>query len=147
MKRGDFRPPSRQAGGFQPRKEITSNEKWNICLVRASWIAGNSCEEFRAFIRAQIREALLRIVEQELEELCGRRHHPDAKAEYFRSAGVDSPVYVDGRRENLRRPRVRQRLDNGETKEFFLKSWRLNRDLDEWMETMIRTVLCGCSAS
>lgn len=104
-----------------------------------------TADEFRAFIRSQTREALLRIVKEELEELCGPRHHPPVDAEYFRSGGVDSPVYVDGRRENLRRPRVRQRLDNGETKEFFLKSWRLARDPEEWEEAMMRAVLCGVS--
>lgn len=104
-----------------------------------------TAEEFRALIRARTREALLEIVEEELKGLCGPRHHPDAESEYFRSGSVESPVYIDGRREDLRRPRVRQRLADGETKEAILKSWQLACDPGEWEEAMMRAVLCGVS--
>lgn len=104
-----------------------------------------TAEVFRALVRQMARDALLKIIEGEVESLCGRRYHPDEDAGFYRSGSTISPVYVEGRCESLRRPRVRRRLENGGSEEALLKSWQLASDPGEWEEAMMRAVLCGVS--
>lgn len=101
-------------------------------------------ESFHLYLRQRVREALYEVVEAEVSGLCGRRHHPVQGNRYSRGGSAPSSVYLDGRREKLLRPRVRD--DDGEGgSEVELKSWQMARDPGQWEEAMYRAVLCGVS--
>jgi len=70
-------------------------------------------EIFQQALRQCARLALLDAMEQEVNELCGLKHHPDGRG--TRRAGSEQgSVYLDGQKEPVRRPRVRD--ENGEVK-------------------------------
>jgi hypothetical protein len=95
-----------------------------------------TADQFRAWLREQARKALMALVEEEVEALCGVRYHPALDAAHYRSGGVYSPVYVDGRPEKLHRPRVRRKTATG-SEETALKSWQMAQDPAEWEEAML----------
>lgn len=94
--------------------------------------------------RAVVREALYDVVEEELVELCGASHRPDPESAFRRAGSANSTVYLDGRRETLKRPRVREQSGDGSV-EVKLASWQAAKDPDEWKEATMRAVLCGVS--
>jgi len=100
---------------------------------------------FREQLRSMAREALLSLVEKEVVELCGAKHQPNQDRLYFRAGGVSSPVYLNGRQEKLRKPRVRKRRADGSSSEHLLKTWQLAKDPEEWEAAMMRAVICGVS--
>jgi transposase-like protein len=94
--------------------------------------------------RAAVREALYEVVESELTGLCGPSHHPDPESAYRRAGNAASTVFLEGRREALRRPRVRRREGSREI-EVELQSWKAAQDPAQWEETMMRAILYGVS--
>lgn len=103
-----------------------------------------TASEFHVFMREQARRALMELIEQEIESLCGPRYHPSESAQAYRSGSTVSTVYVHGAREEVRRPRVRRSRPVG-SEEVALKSWQLARDPEEWEQAMMRAILCGVS--
>ena len=102
-------------------------------------------ESLRDYLRACTRQALRSVIDEEVAQLCGPRHKPDASAECRRSGSAPSYVMVNGGHEPMERPRVRLRTENGKGAEVQLKSWKLAQSQDEWGEAMMRAVLCGVS--
>lgn len=107
--------------------------------------SGMAGKSLRNWLRRQTRAALLEIVEEEVTLLCGSRHYPDKKSSYHRAGSAPSSVYIDGKREKLKRPRVRHDGSRG-SGEIALKSWRAARDPEEWENAMMRAILCGVSS-
>jgi len=98
------------------------------------------CEQAESFplaemmknrFRAVVREALYEVVQSELRRLCGPLHHPDAQTVYRRAGSAASTVFLDGRREALKRPRVRRRAGGREV-EVELESWKAAQDPAQW---------------
>ena len=112
-----------------------------ILEQRDSGVAG---EQLRKWLRHQTRAALLEIVEEEVRLLCGPKHTRDKEGACYRAGSAPSSVYVDGRREKLKRPRVRRATGHG-SEEQALKSWRAAQDPEEWEKAMMRAILCGVS--
>ena len=111
------------------------------------------CEQAESFplaemmknrFRAAVRDALYEVVESELRRLCGPLHHPDAESEYRRAGSAASAVILEGRREALKRPRVRRRAGEREV-EVELESWKAAQDPAQWEEATMRAILCGVS--
>jgi hypothetical protein len=63
-------------------------------------------------LRAGVRTALYAIVEQEISGLCGPRYLPDKAAPCVRAGSAQSEVYLDGRRAEAKRPRVRGKCED-----------------------------------
>lgn len=99
---------------------------------------------FQAMMREMARKALMNLVENEIEQLCGHAWHPEGDAEHYRAGSAPSSVYIQGKREEIARPRVRMRSGEGSV-ETSLKTWELAKDPGEWEEAMMRAVLCGVS--
>lgn len=104
-----------------------------------------TANELRDFLRQHVRRALMAVFEQEIEGLCGSRYHPNPQAECYRSGSVPGAVFVEGRREEMRRPRVRRRTAGGGSEEVDLESWKHASDPGEWEAAMFRATLCGVS--
>ena len=103
-----------------------------------------TADEFRSWMRTQARTAFYQLVESEVRELCGESYHPGAGSGCYRAGSAPSSVYIDNKREELKRPRVRCGKDEC-SEEVSLKIWKLARDPEEWEQAMMRAVLCGVS--
>lgn len=97
------------------------------------------------YLRLVVRDALYGLVEEEIAGLCGPSHRPDGETPYRRAGSADSTVCLEGRREALKRPRVREHRADGGSVEVTLQSWKAAQDPAEWEEATIRAVLCGVS--
>lgn len=101
-------------------------------------------EMMRNYFRVAMREALYEVAEEELTRLCGPLHHPDPQSPYRRAGSAASTVFFEGRRERLKRPRVR-RCEDGQEVEVKLQSWQAAQDPGQWEEATMRAILCGVS--
>lgn len=97
-------------------------------------------ERFRTVVRA----ALYEVVEEEIAMMCGPSHRPDAASAFRRAGSANSTVFLDGRREAVKRPRVREHREDGSV-EVTLASWQAARDPAQWQEATMRAILCGVS--
>lgn len=105
----------------------------------------DSAQSLRDYLQASVRQALRSVIEQEVTALCGDRHKPDGDSTYYRAGSAQSYVMAHGTHEPMERPRVRERQEDGSSKEVSLKSWKLAQSQDEWEESMMRATLCGVS--
>jgi putative transposase len=99
----------------------------------------------KEYFRGVVREALEAVVEEEVARLCGPSHRPDADAPCRRAGNAPSRIFLDGRVERLKRPRVRTKAAEG-SREVELESWRAARDPRDWEDAVMRAVLCGVSS-
>ena len=63
---------------------------------------------FRSFIREHVRDLICQVMAQEVSLLCGPKHQPTG-GDNFRSGSSTGRIQIDGKREEIIRPRVRQR--------------------------------------
>lgn len=103
-----------------------------------------TADEFRTMLRQITRRALMSLLEQEVTQLCGSSHARGLEREMFRAGGTQSVLYVEGRREKVRRPRIRRKTATG-SEEAALESWKLASDPGQWEEAMYHAILCGVS--
>ncbi len=71
--------------------------------------SGEAAKLLRDMLRANVRQALYELVEEEISGICGPRHRPEEATPYYRSGSAPSEIYLDGRRTAAQRPRVRRR--------------------------------------
>ena len=107
--------------------------------------SGEAAKLLRDMLRANVRQALYELVEEEISGLCGPRHRPCAETPYYRSGSADSEVYLDGSRTVAKRPRVRRKSEEDASIEVHLKTWQTAQSPDAWEEAMMRAILCGVS--
>lgn len=98
----------------------------------------------KAHFRTAVREALYEVVEEEIARMCGPSHRPDADSAFRRAGSANATVFLDGRREALKRPRVREHREDGSV-EVTLASWQAASDPAQWQEATMRAILCGVS--
>jgi len=73
-------------------------------LAQAS--EGEAVELLQQVLRQSVRMALFEAMEQEVNALCGSKYKP-SESEYQRSGSELGSVYLEGEKEGIRRPRVR----------------------------------------
>lgn len=84
---------------------------------------------FKAYFRGKIREALLGMMEEEAQELCGPRYRPDRSRGYRRGGSDEGTIYLGGKEQKLKRPRVRQSDGEGKEQEVGLRIYQQARRL------------------
>lgn len=94
--------------------------------------------------RTVVRDALYEVMEEEIAQMCGASHRPDPDSPFRRAGSANATVYLDGRQEGLKRPRVREHREEGSV-EVTLNSWQAARDPAQWQAATMRAVLCGVS--
>jgi transposase-like protein len=62
---------------------------------------------FRELLRRSVRAGLFEAMAEEVEALCGPRYHPDHQSPCHRAGSETGNAYLDGGKEEIRRPRVR----------------------------------------
>lgn len=69
----------------------------------------------RSALRNKMREALMEILEEEVQGLCGSSHSRDSKSDYYRAGSSPAKVKLGDQEHAIRRPRVGKSLgDKGQ---------------------------------
>lgn len=76
-------------------------------LVQAS--EEESREIFQDAMRRMVRLAFYEAMEDEVASLCGRKHYPDESSDYRRAGSEKGVAYFDGEKQEVTRPRVREK--------------------------------------
>ena len=100
---------------------------------------------FREYLRGVSREMLAEVMTEEVGSLCGPAYRPDPEASYYRSGSATGYGYMESRREQVRRPRVRRRAEDGATEEVELESYRAAQDPSEAHRLLIEAMLAAGS--
>jgi len=100
---------------------------------------------FRELIRGAVITAMAEAVEHEVRALCGPAYDPLNGGDFFRGGSAPSSVHLHGVKTEFKRPRVRERLDEGGSREVSLRVLNAAKDNREWEDLVIRGVLCGVS--
>jgi len=90
-------------------------DKDNVLQALGQVQAEQAGKLFRRFLRGTARGILIEVMAEEVEALCGAAYCPSKEAKFYRAGSARGYVYMDSRRENLARPRVRQYKDDEAT--------------------------------
>lgn len=96
---------------------------------------------FREYLRGVTREILARVMAEEVCELCGPAYHPDHTASCYRAGSAQGYVYMESRREEVARPRVRRRMAEDTTEEVLLNSYSAAQDPSEVQRLLLEALL------
>jgi putative transposase len=96
---------------------------------------------FRGFMRNSVREALVEIMNEEVNLLCGTRHQQNNTNEFKRGGSEDGIFYDNGEKKSVKRPRVR----NG-NEEVSLTTYNMARDIDNISDEVLRAAANGVSS-
>ena len=100
---------------------------------------------FRDWMRGMARRTLLGVFEAETEALCGVFYRPDAAKDCYRAGSASGAVLHEGRKENVRRPRVRRKKEDGGSEEVGLLSYAAAQEPGHLEEMILRTLCAGVS--
>jgi putative transposase len=106
--------------------------------------ACEAAEIFRDHLRGCVREMICEVMAAEVTELCGPKHSPIA-SEVFLSGSSPGRVIFEGQREDVVRPRVRQRQANGSTTEVSLASYESARNPERLQASILAALMAGVS--
>jgi len=105
---------------------------------------GEAAEIFRDHLRGCVREMICEVMAAEVTALCGPKHSP-AGGDVFRSGSSSGRVIFEGQREDVVRPRVRQRQTNGSTTEVPLASYESARHPERLQASILAALKAGVS--
>lgn len=103
---------------------------------------GEAGEAFRTFLRGAARELVCRVIAAEVEMLCGATYRPDNSSTCYRAGSAPGSVLYEGRREEVKRPRVRKKKKNSGSEEVSLQTYVAAREPGELHAILLRS-LCG----
>lgn len=84
---------------------------------------------FRDYLREHIRGAMWDLMQEEVRELCGPKYDPAPGRVYRRGGSDQGVVYLGGKRQEIRRPRVRRGDGRGKEQEVALRSYQVARGI------------------
>ena len=128
--------PSTMKMNKKPKGKILQGMKQGLCTE----------EVFCAYMRESIRGALWELMQEEVEAHCGRRHRPDREGRYRRAGSDDGVFYFAGRKEAVKKPRMRERLTGGRQREAVLESYLAARSKRNILSEVMAMVDEGVSA-
>jgi hypothetical protein len=88
---------------------------------------------------------LAKVMADEVSALCGPAYRPDHIATCYRSGSATGYAYMESRREEVNRPRVRQRTDDGASEEVILNSYSAAQDPSEVQRLLLAAMLAAGS--
>jgi transposase-like protein len=106
--------------------------------------AGDAAEIFRDHLRGCVRQMISEVMATEVTELCGPKHSPLGD-DVFRSGSSPGRVIFEGQREDVVRPRVRERQANGSTTEVPLASYESARNPERLQASIVAALMAGVS--
>ncbi len=72
---------------------------------------------FRDSMRGMARRTVLRVFEAETQALCGALYRPDEGTPCYRAGSAPGTVLHEGRKNEVRRPRIRRLREDGRSEE------------------------------
>ena len=102
-------------------------------------------EVFRDFLRGHVREMICEVMAAEVSQLCGPKHDP-SPSDHYRAGSANGRVLVEGEREDITRPRVRQRASDGSSCEVELVSYKAAKDPQQLQEQIVQAIVSGVSS-
>jgi putative transposase len=99
---------------------------------------------FRDFLRGSVRQMICEVMASEVTELCGPKHRPNDSS-YVRAGSSPGRVLVDGQREEVVRPRIRQEDANGVQQEVNLATYQAAGDPEQLTASIIQALASGVS--
>lgn len=108
-------------------------------------ILGEVQGDWTAFVRWATREVLASAMASEVAGFCGALHRPDADAGYYRAGSAPGSFRLGGRREAIKRPRVRARNEDGSSEEVHLAMYALARDPAALHRHIVELLMTGTS--
>ena len=111
-------------------------------LMQVETVEGSAF--LRDWMRGQARQAFLRVMEAEVETLCGAMHRPTKESDFYRAGSAPGSVLDEGKKVEIQRPRVRRRKA-GSSEEVHLSSYEAGREPGHLEEMFIRALCAGVS--
>lgn len=105
---------------------------------------GEGADFLNNFLRANALQVFLRIMEAEVEGLCGAFYHPNDASDCCRGGSAPGAVLHEGRRVNVTRPRVRRKT-GGKSEEVRLASYEAAREPGRLEAMFLRSLATGTS--
>lgn len=99
---------------------------------------------FRTHIRGFVRQLISDVMAEEVTQLCGPKHQPTG-GDTFRSGSSAGRVIYEGQREEIVRPRVRRRNEDGSTSEVPLASYQAASCPEQLHASIIDALIAGVS--
>jgi transposase-like protein len=100
---------------------------------------------FLEIMRTAMRETAERMLAEEVAKLCGPRHYPLEGAVFRRAGSEAGKCYAEGDAQELKRPRVRIRGEDGREREHVLASYQAMRDPANNAGRVVRELGAGMS--
>ena len=98
---------------------------------------------FREYLRGATREMLAGVMTEEVRRLCEEAYHPNEEGRYYRAGSAEGYAYVESRREDIVRPRVRRREGDDATQEVTLESYAAAQDASEAHRLLLEALVGG----
>ncbi|MBI4622678.1 MAG: hypothetical protein HY736_05560 [Verrucomicrobia bacterium] len=111
----------------------------------AQAVSAENRESFMSALRDSLRATAERMLEDEVNALCGESHRPEAGAEYRRADSESGTCYAEGRRETILRPRVRKQVGDGTEREHVLASYAVIRQPGNNAAAVVTALRAGMS--
>ncbi|NOY42724.1 MAG: hypothetical protein GXP26_12925 [Planctomycetes bacterium] len=105
---------------------------------------GEAAQVFREHLRGFVLKMICDVMASEVEHLCGPKHQPTG-SELYRAGSSSGRVLVDGQREEVVRPRVRQQQADGSTSEVALTSYESASSPEELQASILSALMAGVS--
>ena len=94
------------------------------------------------WMRGQVRKTFLRVMEAEVEALCGAMYRPDEATNCLRAGSAPGSILDEGRKVAVRRPRVRRKKE-GNTEEVRLATYEAAREPGQLEAMFLRALAAG----
>ena len=99
---------------------------------------------FRQHLRGAVLTMISEVMAEEVTSLCGEKHRP-GDHEFFRSGSSSDRVIYEGEREEVVRPRVRQRHEDGSSSEAQLETYQAASDSTQLKASIVEALAAGVS--
>jgi transposase-like protein len=106
--------------------------------------ASQTPESFRGFLRGHVREMSCEVMAAEVTELCGLKHSP-SPSDHYRAGSSPGRVLAEGERDEVVRPRVHRKGEDGSSREVELATYRLAKDPAQLQVQVIQAIIAGVS--
>ncbi|EGF27379.1 IS256-like element ISRba10 family transposase [Rhodopirellula baltica] len=107
--------------------------------------AAETGQVFRDFLRGHVREMICEVMAAEVTQLCGPKHAP-SPSDHYRAGSSPGRVLYEGEREDVVRPRVRQKSSDGSSHEVDLATYRVAKDPGLLQAQIVQAIVSGVSA-
>ena len=120
-------------------------DKGSVLQALSQVGAEEAKEVFREYLRGATLEMLVGVMAEEVTELCGAAYHPSEDREFYRAGSAKGYGYVESRREDIVRPRVRRRQEDKGTEEITLESYAAAQDASEAQRLLLEALVTAGS--